>query len=1526
MAKKSKVNTKFVVLLSAGAIVIVGVLAGMAYFIALRSASDLANSADKKLAEGSIEAAELLYSKAVNKEQTNIEALEKWRDCLAKWTPETRAKLEGKYTQAYVPALRQISLVKATDIAAHQAYLGEMWGQMANIDPPRGMLDHLANETTRILNYFKSQPEDGPWNVLKRYRGLVMTRAMAGNGDVKPEEVEQAKADLLAALKADPKDAESAIAMHDWHLSQARQAQERLQKEEAAKLKKQGVDFLREFAKTSDSQSVLGLVLIHDLESAQLAAVAGKKDNKAAVEAVRAATETLRPRLDEVAKAFQSPEALTLLLPSFQRFQQLEQTLDPESRLARTTAVADDLVKRFPENSALHLMRARMLGTKQAYPEAIAAMDQIKGLPAAPIGQEAVRRFVMKTEATFWQASYSLRMLDRSTEEADRQRLIGDAIKYRQELAGQVPDGSPQLKMIDGMVAYARKDWATAHRLLSDYSRAINDSDVDALWSLANASLALQRPGEARDYIAKVREMLPSAPGPLVLAAQIEAQLGNREIAAGMVQAVLDVDPTNAQAKEVLNKIKMVKGEEAEGGDPITAILLKAQKMATGEGFEAPNVPEAVEMLVKAVRENKYDLRLVNGAVRGYARLGQKANAIALVDEAAKARPDDKDLPRLKAAMESEDPVVFAINEINTAADIDDFEKALARYNVYRGAGRTAEARGELLAADKLKPDQPEVIEQLFNLALETEQHAEAATYVQKGESKNIDGLNGKFWRARLLSAQGDHRESVRIVESMIQGGGTFPVELHRFLGRELVLRNRVPDAIRAFDEALRIRPNDVGTLVDVISVLAENGRGEEALLRARNSSQVARDNDRFFSLWLNLEAQAGNRDFAIDAREKVAEREPTNRSNRIALAIMYIDKRDFEKSRPLIDALRKEADELRMALIDARWYVEQRQGEAALKIINDYLATLTPKTATFEPFVLAGQFVAERGDVKTGLEIMERGRPYQDAKLMEVDRSIADLLTARDMRDQAADYYRRVVDAGADGPKQEVRLRLAEIYSMIGRHDDAKAMIDGVTYDDGGPDLSLLRGDLARRRGDAKAAREAFDQAVAKFASSPLVYVRRGQFAQSEDRNDDAMGDFDAALRINATDAFALQARAALHQQMGHLDKALADLRQALKGNQSLDGLRQALMGTLIDIKRGGEAEEVADEAVKARPNDSNLRLGLGQVFMAKGEWLRAQRFLSQAWSIDKRVDIAYAFLSSLLNGTDVTPAAQQDAEGVLRELGPKVDENADLLVSRAKLFSIRGRKQEAERDLAASLGKVDFDDVAKAVGWMSEARRIIPKVSELASILEVQTIQGRARLWANFYRGSVLMEDPAQLETGLSLLGEVIAADKEPAAVQLSYRLLGSGYFGQKKYDQATKTWGDGLKRFPNDWEMNNNLAYALAKYLKKYEEAKVHALAATKLNTTSGDAWDTLGYIHLMLGELPEADKALDRAAGVVRSPNTTIAVFLHYGELRVAQNQMDKARELVTAVETLLGKNPELKTVFQADLDDLKSKIK
>ena len=67
-------------------------------------------------------------------------------------------------------------------------------------------------------------------------------------------------------------------------------------------------------------------------------------------------------------------------------------------------------------------------------------------------------------------------------------------------------------------------------------------------------------------------------------------------------------------------------------------------------------------------------------------------------------------------------------------------------------------------------------------------------------------------------------------------------------------------------------------------------------------------------------------------------------------------------------------------------------------------------------------------------------------------------------------------------------------------------------------------------------------------------------------------------------------------------------------------------------------------------------------------------------------------------------------------------------------------------------------------------------------------------------------------------------------------------------------------------------------------------------------------------------------MDRAAGVVRSPNTTTAVLLHSGELRVLQKRMEEAGKLADAAETMLNKNPDLKKVFQTELDDLKSKLK
>ena len=123
-----------------------------------------------------------------------------------------------------------------------------------------------------------------------------------------------------------------------------------------------------------------------------------------------------------------------------------------------------------------------------------------------------------------------------------------------------------------------------------------------------------------------------------------------------------------------------------------------------------------------------------------------------------------------------------------------------------------------------------------MNVLIRDQSGADAAAIVQRAEAKNFDGLNGKFWKARLLSAQDKHREAVAIMESLIQAGGTFPVEVHRFLGRELVGAGGFLDDARMEAETrkimARLNPNFRKFNVPV-SALSGGQRQSVAIARA---------------------------------------------------------------------------------------------------------------------------------------------------------------------------------------------------------------------------------------------------------------------------------------------------------------------------------------------------------------------------------------------------------------------------------------------------------------------------------------------------------------------------------------------------------------------------------------------------------------------------------------------------------------------------------------------------------------------
>ncbi|MAO23166.1 MAG: hypothetical protein CMJ25_20630, partial [Phycisphaerae bacterium] len=87
----SRVNTRFVVLLTLGVIVLLGLVV-VAYGVVMKSASDLAAKGDEFMQQGNYKQAEFVYSKAVNKDSSNIEYVDKWISSLEHLIPDTETE------------------------------------------------------------------------------------------------------------------------------------------------------------------------------------------------------------------------------------------------------------------------------------------------------------------------------------------------------------------------------------------------------------------------------------------------------------------------------------------------------------------------------------------------------------------------------------------------------------------------------------------------------------------------------------------------------------------------------------------------------------------------------------------------------------------------------------------------------------------------------------------------------------------------------------------------------------------------------------------------------------------------------------------------------------------------------------------------------------------------------------------------------------------------------------------------------------------------------------------------------------------------------------------------------------------------------------------------------------------------------------------------------------------------------------------------------------------------------------------
>jgi tetratricopeptide (TPR) repeat protein len=540
------------------------------------------------------------------------------------------------------------------------------------------------------------------------------------------------------------------------------------------------------------------------------------------------------------------------------------------------------------------------------------------------------------------------------------------------------------------------------------------------------------------------------------------------------------------------------------------------------------------------------------------------------------------------------------------------------------------------------------------------------------------------------------------------------------------------------------------------------------------------------------------------------------------------------------------------------------------------------------------------------------------------------------------------VVDAKADDADFTYAKRLVEACIRAGKTDDAQARIKAMgSYADTSPIVQLLisdtlqatgrairaKGDEAKAKSIEAQALMVLDKAVTTFPASAEVYMKRALFTlENKGQINDAMADANKSLQIRPGYPQALRLRAQIKAKAGLEDDAIKDLREALRTDVFADELRAQLMSRLIGDNRNAEAGELATEALLRRQNDVQLMLSFATLFANRGDTQRAEPFVEMAVKRSDQTFVALQALDFYLSVMPVDNAPSLDkAEKILERQKDKIATDPALLLARSQVLGRRGKGLESRRDAVASIKMIDEKERAKLLNWFGQLRRVM-KPADLILLFDGLEREKVKVEWIRFFRSQQLMLAKETEKQGQDILTELMKAQDEGVRLQV-YRTIAPFLYTRGEYQKAADAWLVGLKEFPKDWEMRNNLAFTFGKFLGKPAEGAEQSKEAAKIleeaGQTNADVYDTMGYCLTQLGKYAEAKDAFEKALSQATNLVTAATIKTHETEMHVKSGSLDAAKKSYQQAYEFIGKikppeaGPEQVKQMRDDLDAFKA---
>jgi len=190
-----------------------------------------------------------------------------------------------------------------------------------------------------------------------------------------------------------------------------------------------------------------------------------------------------------------------------------------------------------------------------------------------------------------------------------------------------------------------------------------------------------------------------------------------------------------------------------------------------------------------------------------------------------------------------------------------------------------------------------------------------------------------------------------------------------------------------------------------------------------------------------------------------------------------------------------------------------------------------------------------------------------------------------------------------------------------------------------------------ALRQGRWAAAREAAQQAVEADPTLIDGYRTLGYAQVALEDLAGARQTYERAFALTREDPWLWLARGILETHEGHLDRAVASYREAIRLHSPEPRIHAEALWRLADLLHDVDEEQrLLEEAYALEPGNAQVLSGLGEVYRRRGEYERAVPLLRQARAHNPTLAIPAYGLALSLAALGQWQAAQAEAQEAVR------------------------------------------------------------------------------------------------------------------------------------------------------------------------------------------------------------------------------------------------------------------------------------